>query len=76
MREPLAWLLADLARLLASHGAEAPRIFGEAARRHGKLRFEQRFTAGDAGLRERRLGFHIGDQPPVVRRLVGETLID
>jgi quinol monooxygenase YgiN len=36
----------------------------------------ERFTAGDAGLRERRLGFHIGDQPPVVRRLVGETLID
>ncbi len=47
VREPLAGLLADLARLLASHGAEAPRIFGEAARHHGKLRFEQRFTAGD-----------------------------
>lgn len=36
----------------------------------------ERFTAGDAGLRERRLGFHVGDQPPVVRRLVGETLVD
>ena len=36
----------------------------------------ERFTAGDAGLRERRLSFHIGDQPPMVRRLVGETLID
>jgi quinol monooxygenase YgiN len=36
----------------------------------------ERFTAGDAGLRERRLSFHIGEQPPVVRRLVGETLID
>jgi len=36
----------------------------------------ERFTAGDAGLRERRLGFHIGSQPPVVRRLVGETLLD
>jgi MFS family permease len=35
----------------------------------------ERFTAGDAGLRERRLAFHIGDQPPVVRRLVGETLL-
>jgi MFS family permease len=34
-----------------------------------------RFTAGDVGLRERRLGFHIGPQPPMVRRLVGETLI-
>ncbi|HSB23820.1 MAG TPA: MFS transporter, partial [Burkholderiaceae bacterium] len=36
----------------------------------------ERFTAGDAGLRERRLSFHIGSQPPVVRRLVGETLLD
>jgi len=36
----------------------------------------ERFTAGDAGLRERRLGFHIGAQPPVVRRLVGESLRD
>jgi MFS family permease len=35
----------------------------------------ERFTAGDAGLRERRLAFHIGEQPPVVRRLVGETMI-
>ena len=35
-----------------------------------------RFTAGDAGLRERRLSFHVGAQPPVVRRLVGETLVD
>jgi len=36
----------------------------------------ERFTAGDAGLRERRLGFHIGPQPPAVRRLVGESLLD
>ena len=36
----------------------------------------ERFTAGDAGLRERRLGFHIGEHPPAVRRLVGETLVD
>jgi MFS family permease/quinol monooxygenase YgiN len=35
----------------------------------------ERFTAGDAGLRERRLGFHIGEQPPAVRRLVGEALV-
>lgn len=35
----------------------------------------ERFTAGDAGLRERRLGFHIGAQPPAVRRLVGETMV-
>ena len=35
----------------------------------------ERFTAGDAGRRERRLSFHIGPQPPAVRRLVGETLV-
>jgi MFS family permease len=35
----------------------------------------ERFTAGDAGLRERRLAFHVGEQPPAVRRLVGETLV-
>jgi hypothetical protein len=35
----------------------------------------ERFTAGDAGLRERRLSFHVGAQPPHVRRLVGETLV-
>ena len=36
----------------------------------------ERFTAADAGLRERRLAFHLGDEPPVVRRFVAETLID
>jgi MFS family permease len=35
----------------------------------------ERFTAGDAGLRELRLSFHIGEQPPAVRRLVGETMV-
>jgi len=35
----------------------------------------ERFTAGDAGLRERRMAFHVGDQAPVVRRFVGETLV-
>jgi quinol monooxygenase YgiN len=35
----------------------------------------ERFTAGDAGLRELRLSFHIGAQPPVVRRLVGEPML-
>ncbi|MCG3190739.1 MAG: hypothetical protein LKCHEGNO_03561 [Burkholderiaceae bacterium] len=35
----------------------------------------ERFTAGDAGLRERRLAFHVGGEPPKVRRFVGEMLI-
>lgn len=35
----------------------------------------ERFTAGDAGLRELRLSFHIGEQPPAVRRLVGEPML-
>ena len=34
-----------------------------------------RFTAGDAGLRELRLSFHVGEQPPAVRRLVGEPML-
>ena len=36
----------------------------------------ERFTAGDAGLRELRLSFHIGEQPPAVRRLVGEPMLE
>jgi len=35
----------------------------------------ERFTAGDAGLRERRLSFHIGAQPPVVQRFVAEPML-
>lgn len=37
------------------------------------LRRLERFTASDAGLRERRLAFHIDDKPPVIRRLIGES---
>ncbi|MFN3986645.1 MAG: MFS transporter, partial [Rhodocyclaceae bacterium] len=33
----------------------------------------ERFTAADVGLRGRRLAFHIGDEPPRVRRYVAET---
>src|SRR5262245_61814527 len=47
VRDPLLVLIAEASRLLISHGADAPRIFGEVARDHGKLRFEQRFSAGD-----------------------------
>ncbi len=35
-----------------------------------------RFSAGDAGLREQRLSFHVGDAPPVVRRYVADTLVE
>jgi hypothetical protein len=33
----------------------------------------ERFTAFDAGLREQRLAFHIGSEPPVLRRYVAEA---
>jgi MFS family permease len=39
------------------------------------LRRLERFTAADAGLRERRLAFHLGDQIPKVRRYIGEALV-
>jgi MFS family permease len=39
------------------------------------LRRLERFTAADAGLRERRLAFHLGDQLPKVRRYIGEALV-
>jgi quinol monooxygenase YgiN len=32
----------------------------------------ERFTAFDAGLREERLAFHLGPEPPVLRRYVAE----
>jgi hypothetical protein len=40
------------------------------------LRRIDRITAADMRLRERRHAFHKGDQPPRVRRYVGETLPD
>ncbi len=36
----------------------------------------ERFTAFDAGLRARRLAFHLGAQPPVLRRYVGDVMAD
>lgn len=38
------------------------------------LRRLERFTAVDAGLRERRLAFHIGVEPPRVRRYLGDAV--
>jgi MFS family permease len=34
----------------------------------------ERFTAFDAGLREQRLAFHLGDDPPRVKRFVAQSL--
>jgi MFS family permease len=38
------------------------------------LRRLERFTAADAGLRDKRLAFHRGEGPPAVRRFVAEGL--
>lgn len=38
------------------------------------LRRQERFTAADVGLRERRLAFHTGAEPPKVRRYIGEAM--
>jgi MFS family permease len=40
------------------------------------LRRFERFTTYDAELRERRLAFHTGEQPPLVQRYVGQALLD
>lgn len=37
------------------------------------LRRLERFTASDVGLRERRLAFHLGGEPPRVQRYLGEV---
>jgi MFS family permease len=37
------------------------------------LRRQERFTAADVGLRERRLAFHIGAEPPRVQRYLAES---
>ena len=34
----------------------------------------ERFTAFDAGLREQRLTFHIGSEPPRIKRFVAQSL--
>jgi quinol monooxygenase YgiN len=34
----------------------------------------ERFSAFDAGLRERRLAFHLGPEPPKVKRYIGQSL--
>ena len=38
------------------------------------LRRLERFTAADVGLREKRMAFHLGDEPPKVQRFIGEAI--
>ncbi len=38
------------------------------------LRRLERFTAADVGLREKRLAFHLGAEPPRVQRFLGESI--
>ncbi|MFT3665178.1 MAG: MFS transporter [Piscinibacter sp.] len=38
------------------------------------LRRQERFTAADVGLREKRLAFHLGTEPPKVHRYIGESI--
>ena len=38
------------------------------------LRRQERFTAAAVGLREKRLAFHLGAEPPKVQRYVGESI--
>ena len=38
------------------------------------LRRFDRMTAADLGLRERRLAFHVGDEPPVLKRRIAEPV--
>jgi MFS family permease len=38
------------------------------------LRRLERFTAADAGLRARRMAFHLGAEPPLLRRYVADSL--
>ncbi len=38
------------------------------------LRRHERFTAADVGLREKRLAFHLGPEPPKVQRFIGESI--
>jgi len=36
----------------------------------------ERFTGFDAGLREERMAFHLGEEPPVLRRYVGDAEVE
>jgi MFS family permease len=64
----LAW---ELLRDISQPGRYVEQITDESWTEH--LRRFDRVTAGDVALRERKLAFHLGDQPPVVTRCVIEA---
>ena len=63
----LAW---ELLRDISDPGRYVEQITDESWTEH--LRRFDRVTAHDVALRDRKLGFHIGQEPPVVRRSVVE----
>ena len=66
----LSW---ELLRDISDPGRFTEQIIDESWTDH--LRRFERVTAADAALRDRKLAFHIGDSPPVVRRRVVESTI-
>jgi CheY-like chemotaxis protein len=47
LRDPLAQYVAEMLRVLSTHGRGGLRILGEAVRKHGRLRFEQGYSPAD-----------------------------
>ena len=62
-----------LLRDIGEPGRYLEKITDESWTEH--LRRFDRVTASDVALRERKLAFHVGDEPPVVRRAVVEGLV-
>ncbi len=63
----------ELLRDIGHPGRYLEQITDESWTEH--LRRFDRVTASDVALRERKLAFHIGEEPPVVRRCVIEDLV-
>jgi MFS family permease len=70
-RGALSW---GLFRDTARPGRYLEVILDESWTEH--LRRFERFSTYDAGLRERRLAFHLGNEPPLVERFVGESMVN
>ncbi|HNW01011.1 MAG TPA: MFS transporter [Burkholderiaceae bacterium] len=66
----LSW---ELLRDISDPGRFVEQIVDESWTDH--LRRFERLTAADVALRDRKLAFHIGDSPPVVKRWVVESTI-
>jgi hypothetical protein len=64
----LGW---DLLRDMGKPGHYIEQIIDDSWTEH--LRRFDRVTASDVALRERKLAFHIGDEPPVVTRCVVDS---